>query len=52
MDRGAWWATVHSVVNRQTRLSDLAHYSNFKAVITMFKTTEVKRNDPDPKRLT
>ena len=42
MDRGAWWATVRRVVNRQTRLSDLAHYSNFKAVITMFKTTEVK----------
>ena len=23
MDRGAWWAIVHGVTNRQTRLSDL-----------------------------
>ena len=22
MDRGAWWATIHGVVNSQTRLSD------------------------------
>ena len=22
MDRGAWWATVHEVTKRQTRLSD------------------------------
>ena len=25
MDRGAWWATVHGVAKRQTRLSNCSH---------------------------
>ena len=27
MDRGAWWATVHGVINSRTRLSDYAQNS-------------------------
>ena len=33
MDRGAWWATVHGVAKRWTRLSD------FTQVITVLTTT-------------
>ena len=29
MDGGAWWASVHGVVNRQTRLSDFTFSFHF-----------------------
>ena len=32
MDRGAWWAAVHGVTQTWTRLSDLAHMHNWRAI--------------------
>ena len=32
MDRGAWWAAVHGVAKRQTRLSDFAFTFHFHAL--------------------
>ena len=29
MDRGAWWATVHGVINSQTRLSNFTFFLSF-----------------------
>ena len=32
MDGGAWWATVHGVTKRQTRLSDFTFTFHFHAL--------------------
>ena len=32
MDGGAWWATVHGVAKRQTRLNDFTFFLSFKGV--------------------
>ena len=34
MDRGTWWASVHGVAKRQTRLSNLAQTAFFCCLIT------------------
>ena len=42
MDRGAWWAAVHSVTQTRTRLSDLAAAAKVRNTVTLAQLFKLK----------
>ena len=45
MDRGAWWAILHGIAKRGTRLSDFTFFLNVEIIPTVYMIQRASKKD-------